>query len=167
MASNKKPRKKHKQRDLLNPIAAASRMAGKLTDAERLMLINPVWECFAKLRQGKPAFEDFKHLVDCMNVAMALTMPGMNLLPDHRDKFSAAQDALQALGTRWGNGGSWTCYAAELEAIRTGIEYHDIQLQFASAGEVTRATQVVDNQIKGAVSGSPGKNHLHINLRAA
>jgi hypothetical protein len=167
MAKPKKPRnKRHVPRPLINPLKMAMTLAGKLTDAEREELIKPVKQCFDLLRQGKWNNAQFKHIADVFNIAQALASPGFNLLNDHIDKFDTAQEVLKAIAERRGQGKGWTCYAHELAAIATGIEFHEIQLEYASAGELARATRHVDNVLKGARSGSPGKDHIHTVLVA-
>jgi hypothetical protein len=169
MAGNKKPRKKmnHNKRISLDPAGYAIRLAAKLTDAERALLMNPVKECFGRLRFGGFTVTDYKHLADTFNVAQSLTMPGIGLLPDHADKFRAAHMALKDLGERYNAGRNWAARGEELRAIETGIEFHEIQLQFASAGELTRATQEVDRALKGVLSGSKSRNIFTTELREA
>lgn len=150
MAANKKPRKAHRSRGaLFHPMDYARKLAGKLGEHERAILLGPVREDFDKLRQGVITDADMQHLIDCFSVAQAMTGPGINLLPDHLAKFDAAKSALETIRARHAAGGSWTCWAAELAAIDTGIEFHEYQLQFASAGELVKATRIVDGKIRG------------------
>ncbi|HEV2612524.1 MAG TPA: hypothetical protein VGU61_19840 [Noviherbaspirillum sp.] len=167
MASNKKPRKKYvKKRDLIDPIRSAIMRATKLRPFEKAMLLDPIWESFEKLKKGEWKNEDFKFMADCLNVAQALTLPGIGLLPDHMDKFDAAHHALQQLSARRNATGKWLAKGDELRTIEVGIEFHAIQIDFVSAGELAKATQRVDDILKGAVSGSPGKGHIHTVLQA-
>lgn len=150
MAANKKPRKPHRSRGaLFQPMDYAMKLAGKLRENERNILLGPVRADFDKLRRGALDDADMQHLIDCFSVAQAMTGPGINLLPDHLAKFDAAKTALEAIRARHAAGGSWTCYAAELTAIDTGIEFHAYQLQFASVGELVKATKLVDGKIRG------------------
>lgn len=165
MAGNKKPRKPHKQRQLnCDPLRRAMIGAGKLNADEAKLLIDPVKECFDALLRGAWTNADFAHLVDCLNVAEVLAGPGFNLLPDHAHKFEAAQQALAGLAARAVATHSRTCYATELAAVTLAIEFHEIQLEFASAGEVARATLVVDRFKRGAAQGNRSKNQLHTTL---
>jgi hypothetical protein len=163
MAGNKKTRKAYKPRSLVNPISAAMRRAGKLTEAEQALMIDPIRDCFARLRMGQWANEDYKFMADCMNVAQALVK--LNIVSDHLDKFDAAHYALRDLAERWNAGHNWVAKAEELKVLGVAIVLHEIQLQFASAGELAEATQIVDRVIRGAQSGSPAKGHLHTTLR--
>lgn len=169
MSKLKKPRNKKYQgpRTLIDPMATAQRRAAKLTVLEQQTLLNPVKACFAALRAGTITPDEFKHLADCFNIAQALMLPEIvagGLLPDHADKFDAAHEALRAIATRKTAGGSWTCYAQELRALETGMYFHALQLGFASANELARATQKVDNILKGARSGSASARHFYTDL---
>lgn len=148
-----------------NPIRVAINRAAVLTADEKSRLLDPIYDCFDQLRRGELDPVSFKHLADEFNVAEALTMPGFNLLPDHKDKFDAAQDALRAVAERRNAGGSWTCYPQEIAAIDLALEFHGIQLDYVSAGELARATKWVDDILRGAKSGSPGKGHFHTAFR--
>jgi hypothetical protein len=157
-----KPRKPRKaRRDLIDPVHAAVMRATKLSRSEKSLLMDPVLEGFDKLRAGEWTNADFKHMADCLNVAEALTLPGFNLLPDHKHKLDAAHDALVAMAARRNRVGRWVAKGEELRTIELAIEIHDIQLDFASVGELARATKYVDDKLKGARSGSPAKGHIH------
>jgi hypothetical protein len=167
MSKTKKPRKAYRPRPLINTIEAATVRSMKLTDAERELLINPVWDSFAMLRRGEIDNPNFIHLGDMLNVAVALTQPGIGLLPDHVEKWHKAMDVIADIAQRRREGKSWTCHAHELATLQEAIEYHDIQLMYASAQDVCKATQKVDRNIKGARSGSPGKFHIRTALPEA
>lgn len=164
VSRSSKPRKKYKPRPLINTIEAATARAAKLTDSERHLLIDPVWASFDLLRRSETSATEFIHLCDCLNVAVALTQPGINLLPDHVEKFNAGIDTLGGIADRRMAGKSWTCYAHELATLQEALEFHEIQLRYASAQDVCKATQKVDRAIKGANSGSPGKFHIRATL---
>lgn len=167
MAGNKKPRKPHRvKRKIVNTMEYASILAGVLGAKERALLIDPVKECFDRLRKGEFTNAHYRHLRDVFNIAEALTEPGTGIFPDHVDKFIAAQAALHAVGNRRAAGGSWTCYADELAAIATGLEFHEHQLKFASAGDMTRATIKADQFVQSTRKGSTGKKHFHTILAA-
>lgn len=164
MAGNSKPRKPYrKKHKLVDNISHAAKLAGKLTPAERSLLIDPVWKCYDDLRKGSASNATLVHLRDVFNIAQLLAVD-FGLLPDHLEKFYDAQTAILAVCERRAAGGSFTCYATELAALKTGIEFHDIQLEFASAGELARATMTADRKIRGAMAGSPGKNYRNIEL---
>lgn len=149
---------------LVNPILEAMNRASKLTAPEKKVLTDMLDNCFDLLRRGEWDPEEFKRLADVFNLAQVLTRPGFGLLPDHIEKFSNAQDVLAALAVRRSQGKGWTCYAQELAPLSLAIEFHTIQLDFVSVGELERAAKTVVNFHEGAQSGSVGRGHIVSNL---
>lgn len=152
-----RPRVQHLNRKDVDPVLTAISHSLKLTEKERKQCIEPGRQAFDILRQGKATVDDVFEIVDSLNIAMQLTNPGIGLLPDHREKFSAAMDACVELSKRVEASGKWTCYAHELTAIDVGLEFYAIQLDFVSGGELKLAYTRMNNKIRGARSGSANK----------
>lgn len=151
-----------------NNLAVAADRAAALTEAELTQWMTPIIQSFDLLRRGEAREDEYDRLVDAMNVSMLLTNHDIaRLLPDHRDKFSAAMDALVALGVRALNNKTWTCYAAELTAIDTGIEFHSYQAQFASKAEINKAIDVLNMKNREAKAGRMAKGGIDVNDLAA
>lgn len=149
------------RRVITNPVQHAILRAAKLTPAEVKLMVDPIKEDIQALRTGKFNNTMFKHLADSFNVAQALTEPGIGLLPDHIDKFTAVHHALDALAKRKTSHGSWVAKTDELRTIETGIEFHEIQLEYASAGELSNAALIVHRRIQGALQGNQRADHIH------
>ncbi|MFJ3048577.1 hypothetical protein ACIPEN_22310 [Herbaspirillum chlorophenolicum] len=128
---------------LVNPLDWAIAGAHTMTDLQQSEFLAPVDRAIDLIRQGKAGRDDWNDVANAMNVATALAhfQIGPNLLP----AIEAAQDALKAVAGRMIGGGSSTCYAHELEAIREGREMYRAQLKVCTQGESSRAIQRVKN----------------------
>lgn len=112
-----------------------------LTDAQHAQFMEPVDAAIDKLREGLADRQDWNTVANAMNVAEGLVFAGVgaNLLPAIR----AASEALKAIAKRMIAGGSSTCRAPELAAIREGREMYSAQLRACTQGESSRAVQRV------------------------
>jgi hypothetical protein len=68
---------------------------------------------------------------------------------------------LEALAKRKTSHGTWVAKGEELSTIETGLEHHEIQLEFASAGELSNAALIVHRRIQGALQGNQRADHIH------
>ena len=112
-----------------------------LTDAQHAQFMGPVDEAIDKLREGRADRQDWNTVANAMNVAEGLVFAGVgaNLVP----AIKAASEALKAIAERMIAGGSSTCRAQELAAIREGREMYSAQLRACTQGESSRAVQRV------------------------
>lgn len=151
MAKIKKKRtKKYTPRDEMNPIAVAMNCVAKLSFEEQCRLMQPVNASFARLRSGEAREEEWEVLNEMLDLAKALTMPGIaRLLPDHKDKFDAGAQVLESLADRVLERDTWTCYADELAAVEDALEHYCIQIQFASRNEMNKALLHVRHKNRG------------------
>ena len=152
MAKNKKPRKAMTRRAAVNPLLVAIPRVALLTPVQRQILLEPAQDALARLKDGSFTAHDFGELCTMNNMAYALTLPGIGLLPDHEAKWDASREALAELVTRRNATGKWLARGDELAAIELAIEFYGIQLNYASLHDMQKAQTEVNNKIAGGRS---------------
>jgi len=132
----KKRNKKYQPRDILaSPIEWAIAGSCMLTDAQHAQFMGPVDVAIDKLREGRADRQDWNTVAE----GLVFAGVGANLVP----AIKAASEALKAIAERMIAGGSSTCRASELAAIREGREMYSAQLRACTQGESSRAVQRV------------------------
>lgn len=138
MSRSAKPRKKYRgPSDTYDPTQLAYNAARKLTDKQQQMLTGPALAGYHKLREGKALRADWNHVIDALNAGEALAQIGIgsNLEAEYHPAFQAMHDvALRML-----DGKGSTCRAAELEAIRLGLNNYGLQIKLCSQSEYNKA----------------------------
>lgn len=160
MASNKKPRKKYRgAKDTYDPISLAQNACRTISPSDRQKLLGPALDGFHKLRQGIATRTDWNYVIDCLNAGEALCE--MRICSEFADDMAGALAAMSAIAHRIMQGKGSTCYAAELEAIRLGLNSYGAQIKLCSQSEYNRAV----NRVQGRLSN--GKYVSETSLKAA
>lgn len=157
MARSKPPRKAYRPGyvDLMAHDTAAA-LATKLNGQQRHALGTPVTAALDGLRMGTGGWPAWCNLADGMNVAEQLAHRG--ICSDRLPEILAAQAALHELHTRQATRASWTLRAAELAALHTGVDFHLIQLQHCTQGEMRDAITAVQRRVAQALAGNAPKD---------
>ncbi len=102
---------------------------------------------FDALRAGTAGRDEWNEICQAMNIGEALTEAhiGDNLRPD----FDRAHTALHEIALRMLATGRSTCHAAELAALREGLDMYAIQLRLCTQAEFSRAIERVKNLLRG------------------
>jgi len=160
MARSKAPRKKYRgPTDTYNPIDLARNSCKTITDENRQALLGPALDGFHKLREGKATRTDWNYVIDCLNAGEALAE--MRICPEFTDDIAGALAAMSAIAHRMIEGKGSTCYAREIEAIRTGLNSYGAQIKLCSQSEYNKAV----NRVRGRLSN--GKYLTETSLKAA
>jgi hypothetical protein len=152
----KKRNKSYKPRLVLaNPAEWAIAGSCLLSDAQHSQFIDPVDTAIDMIREGRASRQDWNTVANAMNVAEGLVFVGIggNLLP----AIQAATEALKAVAGRMIAGGSSTCRADELHAIREGRDMYSAQLKASTQGESSRAVQRVKQMHRSGAMEDMGK----------
>jgi hypothetical protein len=134
------------------PVHVAMMRVSTLTPAERQQRVKPYQVAVQHLQFGGFEVNDWRHLADAFNFGEVFAQPPFNLANDHAEKFTAAQQVLAELAEQHQTRKTWTARAHQLQAVKDAVEMHEIQLQYASLGEIMRAEQTIINRIRGALS---------------
>lgn len=155
MARNRPPRKAYRP----GPAYANSYQIAmaKVVTLQRQLLDNQVSivaQALDDFARGVDCAERWKHLADTANVAEQLTAIGIGSGPQAIRVIHAAQHALANVAQRWRERGSWTLYAAELDALQWLKSLHREQLSRCSHGEFERAMDAAHNKVSQARAGN-------------
>jgi hypothetical protein len=129
-------------------------------ETQRDIMRQPM-KSFDLLRQGKANRDDWNQICQALNVGEALCE--FNIANDHIDDFHRGHEALHQVALRMLSGKSSTCYAHELAAITEALEMHNIQLQFCTQAEFSRAIVRVKNLIDGGAQDDVAKTYARLN----
>ncbi len=121
----------------------------------------PVWAALDQLRQGKATRTHWNDICESLNVAEALAELhiGDNLLP----YFNAGHEALHQVALRMLAGGSSTCRASELAAIREAVELYALQLTLCTQAELSRAVRRVKALMDGGALNDVALTYARLN----
>jgi len=101
------------------------------------------------MAQGRGSRDSIDVLIAAMNVAEALAIVNYDKLGGHLlREIDAAQNALDAMGKRSLAKGVFRFTGPELQAMNTGMEIHDQQLDTCNIAELERAIVVVQEHIR-------------------
>ncbi len=155
MARNRPPRKSYRPRPAY---ANAHQIAmAKVYTLQRQLLdvqIDIMALAIDEFVRGVDCAERWKHLADTANVAEQLTAIGIGSGPQAIRVIHAAQHALANVAQRWRERGSWTLYAAELDALQWLKSLHREQLSRCSHGEFERAMDAAHTKVSQARAGN-------------
>lgn len=141
-----------KHRLQMSPMEIAKTNVSVLTDSERAQRVRPYEHAVAHLQFGGFGQNDWRHLADCLNIGEVLAQPPFNLANDHRQKLLDAQAVLGELADQFQRIRSWTARAHQLQALKDGVEIHEIQLRYAGVGELLRAEKRVVDRTRAALA---------------
>jgi len=146
MKKRSKYRPKGYRLDNLAWIMAGMKKVGTLPEAGvNLKLKNH--EALDSMLHGQGTRDQFDVLIAAFNVAEALWRLNPNLGEPHAADIKAAQDALFSMGKRYIRTGSMAFTGPELQAVRYGMEIHNVQLDNCTVREMERALDFVANEI--------------------
>lgn len=98
---------------------------------------------------GEASRDSFDLLIAAMNMAEALMLVNPTKLGGHlSEEIRAAQDALHAMGKRSLAKGVFRFTGPELQAMNTGMDIHDQQLDTCNIAELDEAVQLVFKTIR-------------------
>lgn len=101
----------------------------------------------ASITQGKATRDDIDILISAVNVTEALARHGMG--KDWSTEIRAAQDALLTMAKRGlEKGDKFLFTGPELTAVNLCMEIHDVQLDTCTVGELEKALNLVEQEIK-------------------
>lgn len=162
--SHGKPPRKPRWPAAVNTMDLVSRRVALVTPADLAQVMEPLQTAFTALRQGVATEWQWSVLASGMNCAQAIEKQGVvRQLAGH---LHAAELALQAIYQRAMTTGQWKAtalYYTELEAINTAIDLHKFQLQQLSTGEVIKALDYAQAEVRS----SGGRVVLQRDLLAA
>lgn len=146
--STRKPRRIRWQPNT-DTLATACRRASKLSAAEISEVMEPLQHAFAALRRGVATEWQWSIIASAVNCAKAIETQGV--VRGLHEHLCAAELSLQAIYRRAMAGTTWqpsTLYYIELDAIGTAVELHAFQLQNLARGEVIRALDYAQAEVR-------------------
>jgi hypothetical protein len=105
-------------------------------------------DALLQITQGKGGRAHIDILIAAMNMAEALYRVNPALGLEYADEIREAQDAIVAMSRRGLAKGSFLFTGLELQAMNTGMDVHDAQLDACNVGELEKALDVVHAEIK-------------------
>lgn len=96
--------------------------------------------------KGTGSRDDVDVLIASMNMAEALAMKGLG--EEYRAEITAAQDAILAMAQRGLDKSRFLFTGPEMQAMRTGMEVHDAQLDVCTVAELEQAMQLVEREMR-------------------
>jgi hypothetical protein len=100
------------------------------------------------MAQGRGNRDSIDVLIACMNVAEALYRINPELGLQYCVEIRAAQDAIVAMSRRGIEKGKFLFTGPELQAMNTGMEVHDAQLDACVIAELEKALDLVAREIR-------------------
>jgi hypothetical protein len=100
------------------------------------------------MAQGRGSRDSIDILIACMNVAEALYRVNPDLGLQYCVEIRAAQDAIVAMSRRGIEKGKFLFTGPELQAMNTGMEVHDAQLDACVIAELEKALDLVAREIR-------------------
>ena len=159
----KKPRKAYRQRPVhTNAVSIALNLVRKLSDADVSMQRGAMTTALREFSAGQHCPVHWRSLADTAN--MAETLAGMGICSgDQADAVvEKAQQALADVQHRHATRGTWTLYAAELDALDWLVVLHARQLAECSYGEFERAFNATRERIAQALAGNAARGAVVI-----
>lgn len=142
MSRSKPPRKPMKKTKLIaNTMDAALRIQSVLTPDEREQITGPIADSFEALRTGQADDRDWANLAEAAGIGVELTK--LQICSDAQSVqiLEAMYAACTSLAFRCKKTHRLVATGPELAAIKEGVERHEIQMLYASAGDIKRAVQ--------------------------
>lgn len=149
--SHGKPKRKPRWPAAVNTMDLVSRRVALVTPADLATVMEPLQAAFTALRQGVATEWQWSVLASAMNCAQAIEKQGVvRQLAGH---LHAAELALHAIYQRAMAGGQWeptALYFHELDDISEAIRLHKFQLQQLSTGEVIKALDYAQAEVRSS-----------------
>ena len=140
-------------------MAIAAARARRLSDADVRQQCAIVETALGEFSRGIRCAFHWASLADVADVAQTLAGMRLGFGPGADAIIGDAQRALQAVHQRQADGGTWTLYADELEALHWLVRLHTtVQLPACSYGEFDDAFRATHRRLRQALAGnaSPG-----------
>lgn len=93
------------------------------------------------LLKGEGTRDDVDLLIGALNMTEVLSLWGKG--DDYKQEISDAQDALFQMAVRGAKTGRWLFTGPEMQAVRTGMEIHDAQLDISRVSDIEKASDYV------------------------
>lgn len=100
------------------------------------------------ITQGQGDRNNVDVLIAAMNMAEALHIVNHQLGKEYAPEVKAAQDAIYNMAKRGVEKGRFVFTGPEMQAMNTGMEVHDAQLDACTIGELEQAIKYVYEAIK-------------------
>lgn len=146
MPRSKKPKKAYRQKGVIrDPIAFVIRgMKPADPDAQLRSKIN-LHAAMANLTQGRGTQADWQEVANGLNVGLALAEMGYGkeFVPD----LAKAQGAMALLRDRGKATGRFVFRAEEMQAVNTGLDLHDQQIELAPIKSFELAIRAVERAL--------------------
>jgi hypothetical protein len=105
-------------------------------------------EAMLDMAQGRGCRDSIDVLIACMNVAEALYRVNPDLGLQYCVEIRAAQDAIVAMARRGLEKQKFLFTGPELQAMNTGMQVHDAQLDACNIAELEKALDLVAREIR-------------------
>jgi hypothetical protein len=123
----------------MKPVSSTSEAVGlKIKNHQALL----------EITQGNGNRDSVDILIAAMNMAEALYIINANLGKDYATEIKAAQDAIYNMAKRGVAKGKFLFTGLEMQAMNTGMEVHDAQLDTCTIAELETAIKYVYEAIK-------------------
>ena len=159
---SRRARQRHNKRAPMAepPIAMVMRQVTWLSAAHLEMQRGILQRSLGEFARGVDCWANWRSLADSSNLAETLCNAGHGGGPDVAHVVEAAKRALHAVLTRHQAGGSWTLYPAELQALQTLLEVHDVQLTHCTYGDFAQAMDATQRRLAQALAGNAPANAI-------
>lgn len=149
--SHGKPSRKPRWLTNVNTLQLVTRRVALLTDTELAVTLEPLQTAFKALREGVATQWQWQLLASAINCAQAIDKQGV--VKGLHQHLHAAEMALQAIGQRAMASGQWqpaALYFQEIDDLRDAIGFHKFQLQQLSLGEVHKAVNYAESEVRSS-----------------
>ena len=149
--SHGKPPRKPRWPAAVNTMDLARRRVALVTPVDLADVMGPLQAAFTALRQGVATEWQWSVLASAMNCAQAIDKQGV--VKGLHVHLHAAELALQSIYNRAMATGTWqttSLYYIELDAIDAAIDLHKFQLQQLSTGEVIKALDYAQAEVRSS-----------------
>ena len=145
----KKRSKYRPRRVILDPVSwVISGMKPVSSTSEAVGLKIKNHQALLEITQGNGNRDSVDVLIAAMNMAEALYIINANLGKDYATEIKAAQDAIFHMARRGVEKGKFLFTGLEMQAMNTGMEVHDAQLDTCTIAELETAIKFVYEAIK-------------------
>ena len=145
----KKRSKYRPRRVILDPVSwVISGMKPVSSTSEAVGLKIKNHQALLEITQGNGNRDSVDILIAAMNMAEALYVINANLGKDYATEIKAAQDAIFHMARRGVEKGKFLFTGLEMQAMNTGMEVHDAQLDTCTIAELETAIKFVYEAIK-------------------
>lgn len=145
----KKRSKYRPRRVILDPVSwVISGMKPVSSTSEAVGLKIKNHQALLEITQGNGNRDSVDILIAAMNMAEALYIINSDLGKDYATEIKAAQDAIYTMAKRGVAKGKFLFTGLEMQAMNTGMEVHDAQLDACTIAELETAIKYVYEAIK-------------------